>query len=82
MPLPAAANGLTLTKSDLDDERPTPADLSNLHQNDRVIVVLTGQMPNNYYRQMGVIDLLPAGLEIEKPLSGDDAKAYPASWAR
>jgi uncharacterized protein YfaS (alpha-2-macroglobulin family) len=53
-----------------------PADLSNLHQSDRVVVELTGGLPNNFYRQMGVIDLLPAGLEIELPLSGDDYKAY------
>ena len=54
----------------------TPADLANLHQNDRVMIVLTGQMPNNFYRQMGAIDLLPAGLEIEKPLTGDEGKPY------
>jgi uncharacterized protein YfaS (alpha-2-macroglobulin family) len=34
-------------------------------------------MDNNYYRQMGVIDLLPAGLEIETILTGDDNKPYP-----
>jgi uncharacterized protein YfaS (alpha-2-macroglobulin family) len=33
-----------------------------------VIVEITGQMQHNTYRQMGVIDLLPAGLEIEMPL--------------
>src|ERR1041385_6207589 len=54
-----------------------PADLSNLHQNDRVKVVLEGQMDNNYYRQMAALDLLPAGLEIEMPIAGQDAKAYP-----
>ena len=37
----------------------------------------SGQMPDNVYHQMGIIDLLPAGLEIEQPLKGDDAKAYP-----
>jgi uncharacterized protein YfaS (alpha-2-macroglobulin family) len=34
-------------------------------------------MQHNTYRQMGVIDLLPAGLEIEMPLSGEDGKPYP-----
>ncbi|MBN9567885.1 MAG: hypothetical protein J0H79_09785 [Alphaproteobacteria bacterium] len=53
-----------------------PADLANLKQNQRVIVVLSGRMENNLLRQIGVIDLLPAGLEIEMPLKGDDAKAY------
>jgi uncharacterized protein YfaS (alpha-2-macroglobulin family) len=75
-PLPAVADGLTLRKS-VWTMMGTPADLSNLHQNDRVMIVLSGQMPNNYYHQMGAIDLLPAGLEIESALSGDEAKAYP-----
>ncbi len=77
MPLAASANGVTLTKQ-IWTMSGTPADLSNLHQNDRVMIVLSGSMPNNYYHQMGIIDLLPAGLEIENALSGDDGKAY--SW--
>ena len=74
--LPATANGFTLSKS-IWTMSGEPADVGSLHQNDRVIVVLSGQMPNNLYHQMGLIDLLPAGLEIEQPLKGDDAKAYP-----
>ena len=74
--LPPASDGLTLSKS-IWSMSGTPADVSSLHQNDRVIVEVSGQMPNNVYHQMGVIDLLPAGLEIEQPLKGDDAKAYP-----
>jgi uncharacterized protein YfaS (alpha-2-macroglobulin family) len=54
-----------------------PADLSKLKQNQRVIVSISGRMYNNIDRQLGAIDLLPAGLEIEMPLSGDDAKPYP-----
>jgi uncharacterized protein YfaS (alpha-2-macroglobulin family) len=54
-----------------------PADLSSLRQNDRVIITISGGVPNNLWRQMGVVDLLPAGLEIEQSLSGDDAKLYP-----
>src|ERR1700759_1162104 len=74
MALPASANGVTLSKQ-VWTMSGTPADLSNLHQNDRVMIVLSGSMPNNYYHQMGIIDLLPAGLEIENALSGDDGKA-------
>ncbi len=74
--LPAMANGLSLNKS-IWTMSGAPADVSSLRQNDRVIVQITGQMPNGIYRQMGVIDLLPAGLEIEQPLVGNDAKAYP-----
>ncbi|MBV9692312.1 MAG: alpha-2-macroglobulin family protein [Alphaproteobacteria bacterium] len=76
LPLPPMANGLTLNKS-VWTMSGTPADLNGIRQNDRVLVVLSGQMPNNYYHQMGVIDLLPAGLEIELKLAGDDGKPYP-----
>jgi uncharacterized protein YfaS (alpha-2-macroglobulin family) len=75
-PLPAEQSGLTLSKT-IWTMGGSPADVSHLHQNDRVIVELTGQMLHNTYRQMGVIDLLPAGLEIEMPLSGEDGKPYP-----
>ena len=73
--LPAMANGLSLSKS-IWTMSGSPADVGSLRQNDRVIIQITGQMPNGIYRQMGVIDLLPAGLEIEQPLVGEDAKAY------
>ena len=74
--LPAEQSGLTLTKT-IWTMGGSPADLSRLHQNDRVIVELSGTMQHNTYRQMGAIDLLPAGLEIEMPLSGEDGKPYP-----
>jgi uncharacterized protein YfaS (alpha-2-macroglobulin family) len=74
--LPAMADGLTLTKS-IWTMSGAPADVSSLRQNDRVIVEISGRMPNNLYHQMGIVDLLPAGLEIEQPLKGEDAKAYP-----
>jgi uncharacterized protein YfaS (alpha-2-macroglobulin family) len=76
LPEPAMANGVTLNKT-VWTMSGTPADLANIHQNDRVMIVLSGQMPNNYYHQMGLIDLLPAGLEVELKLAGDDGKAYP-----
>ncbi|MBL6936936.1 MAG: alpha-2-macroglobulin family protein [Alphaproteobacteria bacterium] len=74
-PLPATANGLTLTKT-FWTMGGTPADLANLHQNDRIIIELTGQMDHNTYRQMGLIDLLPAGLEIEQSLGAEEGKPY------
>jgi uncharacterized protein YfaS (alpha-2-macroglobulin family) len=57
-----------------------PADVTKLKQNDRVIVVIDGDMENNFFHQMAVLDLLPAGLEIETTLSGDEGKVYP--WLR
>jgi len=74
--LPAAANGLTLKKT-VWTMSGAPADLSAMKQNDRLMVVVEGQMANNFYRQMVALDLLPAGLEIEMPVAGDDGKAYP-----
>jgi len=74
-PLAADAHGLTLSKT-YWTMGGTPADLSSLHQNDRIIVELSGQMEHNTYRQMGLIDLLPAGLEIEMPLGSEDGKPY------
>ncbi len=75
-PLPEEAHGLTLTKS-VWTMSGQPADLASLRQNARVVVVLQGRMDNNFYRRMAATDLLPAGLEIDSVLTGDDAKAYP-----
>jgi alpha-2-macroglobulin len=74
-PLPAEASGFTLTKT-FWTMGGTPADLAHLHQNDRIIIELSGQMQHNNFRQMGLIDLLPAGLEIEMPLGSEDGKPY------
>jgi alpha-2-macroglobulin len=74
--LPAATNGLTLKKT-VWTMSGQPADLSTLKQNDRVMIVLEGTMANAYFRHMAALDLLPAGLEIEMPVAGDDGKAYP-----
>ncbi|MDR3526965.1 MAG: hypothetical protein P4L57_06760, partial [Rhizomicrobium sp.] len=49
---------------------------ANIHQNDRLVIELTGRLPNNYARQVGLIDLLPAGFEIEQVLKGDEGKPY------
>ncbi len=74
-PLPAEQSGLTLTKT-FWTMGGTPANLADLHQNDRIIIELSGQMQHNTYRQMGLIDLLPAGLEIDMPLGSEDGKPY------
>ena len=74
-PLPALASGVSLTKSAWTLSG-SPADLRGLHQNDRVIIELSGRFTNNFARQVGVIDLLPAGFEIEQALKGDEGKPY------
>ncbi|HEY1613940.1 MAG TPA: alpha-2-macroglobulin [Rhizomicrobium sp.] len=73
--LPAQANGLTLKKT-VWTMSGQPADLAQLKQNDRVMIVLEGQMANGFAHQMAALDLLPAGLEIEMPIAGDDGKPY------
>jgi uncharacterized protein YfaS (alpha-2-macroglobulin family) len=55
--LPPAASGMTIAKT-IWTMAGAPADAATLHQNDRVIIEVSGSLPNNLYRQMGVIDLL------------------------
>ena len=74
--LPPAANGVSISKT-IWTMAGAPADAATLHQNDRVIIEISGSLPSNLYRQMGIIDLLPAGLEIEQALTPDDGKLYP-----
>ncbi|HEY2446592.1 MAG TPA: alpha-2-macroglobulin, partial [Rhizomicrobium sp.] len=75
LPPPAEASGLTLKKT-VWTLAGQPADPMQMKQNDRVMVVLEGQMANGLARKMAALDLLPAGLEIETPLAGDAAKPY------
>ncbi|MGH6988438.1 MAG: hypothetical protein ACREE3_00980, partial [Stellaceae bacterium] len=77
-PLPPEANDITLTRRfwTLDGK---PADLTKIRQNDRLIVTLEGATADNRHHQIAVLDLLPAGLEIEGVVKADkDGKtAYP-----
>lgn len=76
VPLPATAHGLRMTKT-IWTRDGQPVDLANVKQNDRMVIVISGQMSDNLYRQMAVLDLLPAGFEVENAIQGDDAKLYP-----
>lgn len=76
-PLPAATSGMNSVRKTVWTMSGEPADLTKLKQNDRVIVVIDGDMENNFFHLMAVLDLLPAGLEIETTLSGDEGKVYP-----
>ncbi len=71
-PLAAEAAGLSFSKNiyTLDGQ---PAQLDQVKQNDRFVVVLRGQMETDAYREMIALDLLPAGWEIEAPLQSGDA---------
>lgn len=63
-PLPAEARGITIEKHYFTLEG-APVDLARLRQSERVVVAIRGVMQENVHRTMAVLDLLPAGLEIE-----------------
>jgi uncharacterized protein YfaS (alpha-2-macroglobulin family) len=75
-PQPAATQGLAVERSyyTLDGQ---PADLAHLRQNDRVIVSLDGRNLEGGYHEAVLLDLLPAGLEIESVLNDDTVKSFP-----
>ncbi len=64
---PPAAEGLTVTKRILGADG-TPADLAGVRQSERFVVLIQGRMDDNTYREMAILDLLPAGFEIETVL--------------
>ncbi|MBL9097609.1 MAG: alpha-2-macroglobulin family protein [Alphaproteobacteria bacterium] len=76
--LPASQNGVTLTKAILTMNG-QPASLANVKQNDRFIVRLSGEMGDNRARLMALLDLLPAGFEIEGAVQrkDDGSTIYP-----
>ncbi len=77
-PLPAAQNGVTLQKA-IVTMSGQPASLANVKQNDRFIVHLSGEMADNRARLMALLDLLPAGFEIEGAVQrkDDGSTIYP-----
>lgn len=76
-PLPAGGDGFVLARSyhKLDG---SPASISEVAQNERFVVVLTGRMERGLPARLILSDLLPAGLEIENPrlLTGADNKNF------
>ena len=75
-PQPAAAEGLSIERSyhTLDGQ---PADIATLRQNDRVVASLEGRNLEGGYHEVALLDLLPAGLEIESVLNDDTIKSFP-----
>lgn len=66
-PAPATASGITVDKRylTLDGD---PIDLGKVKQSTRVIVSIRGEASENVFRNAAVLDLLPAGFEIEAPI--------------
>jgi alpha-2-macroglobulin len=71
---PAAANGLTIVKR-LFRMSGQSAEGQTLRQGDRVIVVLSGNSQSERLTPAVLVDLLPAGLEIEQVLTPEDGAA-------
>ena len=66
VPPAASSSGFTIQR-DYYLPNGEPADLSNVHQNDRFVVVLTTEPTQLGSGQYVVADPLPAGFEIENP---------------
>src|SRR6185437_14096607 len=75
-PQPAATQGLSVERTyyTLDGQ---PVDLAALRQNERVVVSLEGHDLEGGYHEAALLDLLPAGLEIESVLNDDTVKSFP-----
>ncbi|HLO78203.1 MAG TPA: alpha-2-macroglobulin family protein, partial [Magnetospirillum sp.] len=63
-PLPAASNGVTVSKQlfTLDGQ---PVDPKSIKRNDRLVVVIEGRATGELTGNYAVLDLLPAGFDIE-----------------
>lgn len=75
-PQPAATEGISI-KRRFYTMNGEPVDLENLHQNGRVVVSIEGRGIQGGYHESALLDLLPAGLEIESVLNDDTVKSFP-----
>ena len=75
-PQPPASNGLSITRRyyTLDGRE---ANLATVRQNDRIVVSLGGRNLDNNYHEVALLDLLPAGFEIESVVNDETVKSFP-----
>jgi len=75
-PQPAATQGLSVSRTfyALDGSAP---DLEKVRQNDRLVVSIEGYDEDRGYHQVALLDLLPAGFEIESVVNKDTVKNFP-----
>ena len=78
-PPKASSNGFTI-KRDYYTITGDPADMTNVHQNDRFVVVLTMSSKDLGSGQYVVADPLPAGFEIENPDLSSSQGVADLSW--
>ncbi len=75
-PLPAARAGLSVEREFLTLHG-RPVELDKVRQNDRLIVSISGRNLEGGYHEVALLDLLPAGFEIEAVLNEETAKSFP-----
>ena len=75
-PQPAASAGLSVARQFLTLAA-EPADLGQVRQNDRLIVSISGRNLEGGYHEVALLDLLPAGFEIELVLNEETVKSFP-----
>jgi uncharacterized protein YfaS (alpha-2-macroglobulin family) len=77
--LPAEENGFTISR-DFYHLDGSPADLATVKQNDVLVVLLSGEVTARHLRRTLVVDLLPAGFEIENTRLSDARQTSELSW--
>lgn len=75
-PQPAARAGLSVEREFMTLAG-RPAELDKVRQNDRLIVSISGRNLEGGYHEVALLDLLPAGFEIESVLNEETVKSFP-----
>ncbi len=75
-PQPAATAGISV-KRDFLKLNGEPGALSRVRQNERFIVSISGRNLEGGYHEVALLDLLPAGFEIEAVLNDETVKSFP-----
>ncbi|HKF62672.1 MAG TPA: MG2 domain-containing protein [Dongiaceae bacterium] len=78
-PLPAISNGFEIKRSFFTPDG-KPADLGKLKQSDVLVVQISGKVKDADSHQTLVVDLLPAGFEIENARLSGSKKTDELSW--
>ena len=78
-PQPPAQEGFSISRRYYTRTGQT-MDPSQIHQNDLLVVVITGQADGSEAQQALVVDLLPAGLEIENARLAHNSSTADMAW--
>jgi uncharacterized protein YfaS (alpha-2-macroglobulin family) len=71
-PQPASSDGFTITRTFLDRQgRPVDPSVDSIAQGDLITVLVRGTVGDDAVHRALIVDLLPAGFEIENPDLGD-----------